>query len=258
MGKASKRRPKKDPNAPKAAKKAYQWFCDAKRANLKTAQPHLSFGEIAKELSKMWQAVGEEEKVQFKQAAENDKARYKTEMENYRPPEGYDRQGKKRTVYYYRWKDDDGNVDYEKSYENYDTFLQQQRMDGYLNEECTMEEITEEAYYADERWREVIAKKKWAHIALRTRHGDMYCLREWQKEQLVRWSNRQSDRRVLKHDQHVPIAFFRVFKNRQYGSSTIENYFLELLPKPRASGAYQRLPPDNGWGENCVDYDQKK
>jgi hypothetical protein len=58
MGKASKRRPKKDPNAPKAAKKAYQWFCDAKRANLKTAQPHLGFGEIAKELSKMWQAVG--------------------------------------------------------------------------------------------------------------------------------------------------------------------------------------------------------
>lgn len=257
MGKASKRRPKKDPNAPKAAKKAYQWFCDAKRANLKTAQPHLSFGEIAKELSKMWQAVGEEEKAQFKQAAENDKARYKTEMENYRPPEGYDRQGKKRTVFYYRTEDDDGNVDYEKSYENYDTFLQQQRMDGYLNEECTMEEITEEAYHADERWRDVIAKKKWAHIALRTRHGDMYSLREWQKEQLVRWSNCQSDWRVLDDDQHVPIAFVRVLKNRQYGS-TVEKYFLELLPKPRASGAYQRLPPDNGWGENCADYDQKK
>jgi hypothetical protein len=164
-------------------------------------------------------------------------------------------------VYYYRTYDDDGNYGYHKSDLGYSEFVDEMVTDGYIpEEEGEVDEISEEEYYADKRWKDAIAKKKWSLIELYTHEWAGYTrpytitgeyrLREWQKEQLVKWANgKKYDRDVLDTDGHHPCAFMR-----RFGTSSEMAYLLRLRSKPR-DPPLTRLPPDNSWGrDNSYDH----
>ncbi|KAL3899117.1 MAG: hypothetical protein SGCHY_002277 [Lobulomycetales sp.] len=86
-GKAKK--VKKDPNAPKRGLSAYMFFVKEKRADVSASNASMSFGEVGKELGRLWKEVSAEDKEKYDNMAAADKERYKREMENqYTPPEG--------------------------------------------------------------------------------------------------------------------------------------------------------------------------
>jgi hypothetical protein len=78
---------KKPKNAPKNPKSAYIFYCQEKRAELKVEKPDLPAKDVLRELGALWKGVDEEEKEKYKKMAEDDKGRYKNDMENYDPNE---------------------------------------------------------------------------------------------------------------------------------------------------------------------------
>ena len=98
-------RKKKDPNAPKRGKSAYLFFCDDNRSEVKQSLGEDSKAtEVTKELGKRWRDLQESKKSNDKKAlagyekkAQEDKARYEAEKQEYVPPEDLDvGDGKKR------------------------------------------------------------------------------------------------------------------------------------------------------------------
>ena len=81
--KAKKPRKKKDPNAPAGVTSAYTWFFRATQATIKEKNPGAKFGDISKIVASMWEALGDNEKTQYKKQNEEDKIRHKREMEAY-------------------------------------------------------------------------------------------------------------------------------------------------------------------------------
>ena len=81
--KAKKPRKKKDPNAPAGVTSAYTWFFRATQATIKEKNPGAKFGDISKIVASMWEALGDNEKTQYKEQNEKDKIRHKREMEAY-------------------------------------------------------------------------------------------------------------------------------------------------------------------------------
>ena len=77
---------KKDPNAPKKPKSSFMYFSNAKRAEVKAANPEASFGDIGKLLGNEWKQLSNDAKTEYEKLAEADKVRYQKEMENYSPP----------------------------------------------------------------------------------------------------------------------------------------------------------------------------
>jgi len=77
-------RKKKDPNAPAGPSSAYTFFFRATQATIKTQNPGAKFGDISKIVASMWEALGDNEKVHYKQLNEEDKIRHKREMEAYK------------------------------------------------------------------------------------------------------------------------------------------------------------------------------
>ena len=89
---------KKDKNAPKGAKSAYILFCSDERPKVKEEEPGMDAKKIASELGKRWKELKEddEDKVkEYQKKAEEDKVRFKTEMENYVPGEVEETKDKK-------------------------------------------------------------------------------------------------------------------------------------------------------------------
>lgn len=83
-----KKKPK-DPNAPKAAMSAYQFFCADKRQSCKdkgTKQPTM------KELGAAWKKVNEKKKSKYEKMAKKDKVRYQEEKEDYKMSEEFSQQ----------------------------------------------------------------------------------------------------------------------------------------------------------------------
>ena len=81
---------RKDPNAPKRPKSAYNIFCEETRASVKEENPEMTQPEIMSELGRMWKELGpdDDETERLNELAADDKERYKKEMESYvRPPE---------------------------------------------------------------------------------------------------------------------------------------------------------------------------
>ena len=68
------------------AMSAFMFFSNAKRAEVKDANPGIAFGEIATKISGMWKAEGLD-KGPYEEMAAKDKARYEKAMETYVPPE---------------------------------------------------------------------------------------------------------------------------------------------------------------------------
>lgn len=81
--KKGKRR-SKDPNAPKRALSAFFWFCHDERPAVRSMNPDLKVGDIAKELGRRWADVSPDTKRKYEAMADRDKARYEREMEVYK------------------------------------------------------------------------------------------------------------------------------------------------------------------------------
>merc|ERR1712130_1016371 len=80
-----KKEEKKKKNRVKRAISAYMFF--AKEMRPKVAETTTGFAEIAREISKRWGALTEEDKQPFKELNEQDKIRYAEELANAPPPE---------------------------------------------------------------------------------------------------------------------------------------------------------------------------
>lgn len=95
----TKSRPSRDPNAPKRNKSAYIIFQNEQRDYFKSLNPGLSFGELSKMTSAVYQTLNHEQKEELQRKAELDKQRYLNEMLVYTPSPGYDHMGNIITTY---------------------------------------------------------------------------------------------------------------------------------------------------------------
>lgn len=77
-------RKKKDPNAPASVTSAYSLFFKDTQATLKAHNPSAKFGDISRIVASMWEALGEAEKAVYKKRNEEDKIRFRREMEAYK------------------------------------------------------------------------------------------------------------------------------------------------------------------------------
>jgi len=85
----SRKRKKKDPDAPKRAMSSFMFFANHRRAELRKANPDMKITEIGKELGKMWKDLSEDERKPYQAQADEDKVRYTKEKESYSPPTEY-------------------------------------------------------------------------------------------------------------------------------------------------------------------------
>jgi hypothetical protein len=78
-----KTRKKRDPNAPKRPKTAYQLFCNDNRAKVRLEYGALSLGEVSAKLAELWKQVTVESKQEYEGKATPGKAQYKKEKKKY-------------------------------------------------------------------------------------------------------------------------------------------------------------------------------
>jgi len=83
----------RDPKAPKRNLSAYLLYQNAMRDSFKNLNPGMTFGQLAKYTSAMYGEIPLSEKQVWIERAEEDKARYLEELQNYTPPPGYDTKG---------------------------------------------------------------------------------------------------------------------------------------------------------------------
>ncbi|CAF0808530.1 unnamed protein product [Brachionus calyciflorus] len=83
-GEGSRKRKKKDPNAPKRSLSAFFLFCADERAGVKALHPSYSVGEVAKDLGEKWNKIAPEIKAKYEAKAAQEKQRYEKELENYK------------------------------------------------------------------------------------------------------------------------------------------------------------------------------
>jgi high mobility group protein B2 len=76
-------RKKKDPNAPKRPKTAYQLFCSDNRATVRLEHGALSLGGVSAKLAELWKQVTAETKQEYEGRAAPGKAKYKEEKKEY-------------------------------------------------------------------------------------------------------------------------------------------------------------------------------
>jgi len=83
-GGTSRKRKKKDPNAPKRPLSAFFLFCHDERPSVKAIHPTHSVGDVAKELGDRWNKVTPEVKSKYEAKAQTEKGRYEKDMANYK------------------------------------------------------------------------------------------------------------------------------------------------------------------------------
>jgi len=88
----------KDPNAPKRNVSAYLLYQNAMRAQFKSENPDMTFGQLAKYTSHMYKNLTPDEKATWDARAQQDKARYDEAISRYVPPPGHDARGNLITV----------------------------------------------------------------------------------------------------------------------------------------------------------------
>ncbi|RSL67417.1 hypothetical protein CEP54_003263 [Fusarium duplospermum] len=82
-GKVTKKRGKKDPNAPKRGLSAYMFFANEQRENVREENPGISFGQVGKLLGERWKALNEKQRAPYEAKAAADKKRYEDEKQAY-------------------------------------------------------------------------------------------------------------------------------------------------------------------------------
>uniref|UniRef100_A0A7S2WS60 FACT complex subunit SSRP1 n=2 Tax=Rhizochromulina marina TaxID=1034831 RepID=A0A7S2WS60_9STRA len=146
----SPKKAKKDANAPKAARSAYQLWSNSIRAEIKERDPTLSMGDVSKELGTRWKALGLDEKAPWQAKAKEDKARYNDEMASYEPPEGTGKPAKKR-----RPKDPNAP---KKPLTAYFLFLAKER--GRVKEQNPDASFAEIGKLCGQKWKEMTLEEK--------------------------------------------------------------------------------------------------
>ncbi|KAF4777792.1 HMG box protein [Colletotrichum scovillei] len=81
--KDTKKRAKKDPNAPKRGLSAYMFFANEQRENVREENPGISFGQVGKILGERWKALNEKQRGPYEAKAATDKKRYEDEKQAY-------------------------------------------------------------------------------------------------------------------------------------------------------------------------------
>jgi high mobility group protein B2 len=88
-----KKRPARDPGAPKRSVPAYLLYQNAMREQFMALYPEMTFGQLAKYTSAMYSELPPSEKEAWTARTLDDKARYLYELASYIPPPGYDPKG---------------------------------------------------------------------------------------------------------------------------------------------------------------------
>jgi len=78
-----RKKPKKDPNAPKRNMSAYFLYSMFARPKVKEENPDASFGDIARLISAQFKELSEKERKKWEKKAAEDKERYQREMAEY-------------------------------------------------------------------------------------------------------------------------------------------------------------------------------
>jgi hypothetical protein len=85
---AQKRR-KKDPYAPKAPLNGYLVYFNEERADMRSKNPQMGFGELTKIIATKWKELPAEDKQRYINEADVDKERYVREMADYKNSDAY-------------------------------------------------------------------------------------------------------------------------------------------------------------------------
>ncbi|KAF8822431.1 HMG (high mobility group) box domain-containing protein [Cardiosporidium cionae] len=80
-----KRRPKRDPNAPKRSLSAYMFFAKDERERILGEHPHLkaNVAQVGKMIGEAWNKLNEFDKAPYDKLAAQDKLRYESEKKIY-------------------------------------------------------------------------------------------------------------------------------------------------------------------------------
>jgi hypothetical protein len=81
---SAKKKPKKDPNAPKRATTSFIFFSSEMRASVKEENPGITFGELGKKMGELFKALSAKEKSKYEDMAKKDQVRYKKELAAYK------------------------------------------------------------------------------------------------------------------------------------------------------------------------------
>ena len=71
---------KKDKDSPKNPQNAYMFFCNSSREATKRDNSGIDAKSIIRVISEKWRTMSEEEKVPYKEMADKDKSRYRSEI----------------------------------------------------------------------------------------------------------------------------------------------------------------------------------
>ena len=86
-GKTSPKK-KKDKDSPKNPQNAYMFFCNSSREATKRDNSGIDAKSIIRVISEKWRTMSEEEKVPYKEMADKDKSRYRSEIDLYKKKSG--------------------------------------------------------------------------------------------------------------------------------------------------------------------------
>ena len=74
----------KDKRHPKRPKSGYMLYCEARRADVRKANPKASFADIIKKMATEWNGLSADAKSEYSVLAEEDKTRFARELESYK------------------------------------------------------------------------------------------------------------------------------------------------------------------------------
>jgi len=80
---ATKKKAKKDPNAPRRGLSAYMFFANEQREIVREENPGIKFGDVGKMLGQRWKNLPEDDKAPYEAKAAADKKRYEDEKAAY-------------------------------------------------------------------------------------------------------------------------------------------------------------------------------
>ncbi|XP_028671958.1 high mobility group protein B3-like [Erpetoichthys calabaricus] len=80
----AKGKKKKDPNAPKRPPSGFFIFCSEQRPKIKSANPSLSIGDVAKKLGEMWNNLNDAAKQPYVNKAAKLKEKYEKDVAEYK------------------------------------------------------------------------------------------------------------------------------------------------------------------------------
>ena len=86
---STQKRRKKDPHAPKAPLNGYLVYFNEERAEMRSKNPQMSFGELTKIIASKWKDLPVDDKQRYINEADVDKERYNKEMVDYKNSNAY-------------------------------------------------------------------------------------------------------------------------------------------------------------------------